>query len=119
MPQLSADPQLRKRELHLRIARLRRQIDRRARAARREGGRLLSWRTVVRRMPGNAMLAAFGIGLALAAGLSARSTARWLGLRMVRRSFREAQRWIGAELRRVWADSAARPTTRGEDARRE
>lgn len=117
MRQPSADLQHRKRALRLEIGRLRRRIDRHARAAQREGERLLSWRTVVRRLPGNAMLAAFGLGLALAAGLSARSTARWLGLKMVRHALKEGRRLGWAELRRIWADASPRPAAPEETAR--
>ena len=117
MLQPPPDLKRRKRELRLKIGRLRRRIDGHARAAQREGGRLLSWRTVVRRLPGNALLAAFGLGLAMAAGFSARSMARWLGLKMVRRAFSEGLRVVGAELQRVWADAASRPASSEETAR--
>ncbi len=115
---LSPSPELerRKRELRLKIGRLRRQIDRRALDARRESERLLSWRTVVRRLPGNTMLAAFGAGLALAAGLSARSLGRWLGLRMVRHALGEGRRAAWSELHRIWADSAPRTAAPKEAA---
>ncbi len=115
MPPPRPELQHRKRELRLKIGRLRRQIDRRARAARGESARLISWRTVVRHVPGSAMLAAFGVGLALAAGLSARSLGRWLGLRMVRHALGEGRRAMGAELRRLWADSAPRAEAPGDD----
>lgn len=114
MLQSPADLQRRKRELRLRIGRLRRQIDRHAHAVQREGERLLSWRTVVRQLPGNAVLAAFGFGLALAAGLSARSMARWLGLRMMRRSLREGRRFVWAEWHRIWSASSPRPAAAEE-----
>ncbi len=119
MPQPPADLQRRKRQLRLRIGRLRRRIDWRACVAHREGQRLFSWRTAVRRLPGNAMAAAFGVGLALAAGLSARSLARWLGLRLVRHALRSGRQAVAAELRRIWVDSAPRPSDSREDARHE
>ncbi len=111
------DLQYRKRQLRLRIGRLRRRIDRHARVAQREGERMVSWRTVVRKLPGNAVLGAFGVGLALAAGLSARPLARWLGLRMVRHSLRTGRRVFWTELQRIWADSAPRRTASGETTR--
>jgi len=114
-----AESQHRKRELRLRIGRLRRQIDRRARAVRQEPKRLFSWRSVVRRLPGNAILAAFGLGLSLAAGLSARSLGRWLGVKMIRHSLRAGQRVLGAELQRIWADSTPPATASRERGRRE
>lgn len=75
---------------------------------------MLSWRTVVRGLPGNTMLAAFGAGLALAAGLSARSLGRWLGLRMVRHAMGEGRRAVAREWHRIWADSAPRTDARKE-----
>ncbi len=113
----STETQRRKRELRLRIGRLRRQIDRRIGNARRERQRLVSWRTVVRRMPGNAVLGAFGLGLALAAGLSARSIGRWIGLRMLRHSLRAGRNVLWNELRRAWTDSSPRSAAAREAAR--
>ena len=119
MSQPLSDPQHRKRELRLKIGRLRRQIDRRVRTAQQEGQRLLSWRTVIQRLPGNSLLAAFGVGLALAGGLSARSLARWFGLRLVRQSLRSGQRTFWSELRRIWSASSPRSTATEEAARHE
>ncbi len=110
MHQTSFDRLRRKRELRMQIGGLRRRIDRRARAAQSKGGRLLSWRAAVRRLPGSALLTAFGVGLALAGGLSARSLARWLGLAVVRHSIRRGRRVLWAELQRLWADSAKETT---------
>ena len=93
------------RELRLRIGRLRRRIDGRIRATQREARRLASWRTYVQRCPGNAILAAVGVGLALSAGLSARRLSRWLGMRLIRRAADNALRQFWRELRQMWADS--------------
>jgi hypothetical protein len=96
----------RKRDLRLRIGRLRRQIDGRIHTLGREGRRLASWRTYVRHRPGCAVTAAFGIGLAASAGLSARRISRWLGLRLLRRAAAGAAGQIWQELKQIWADSA-------------
>jgi hypothetical protein len=96
-----------KRDLRLRIGRLRRQIDGRIRTTERQARRLVSWRTYVRSYPGYAVTAAVGIGLAASAGLSARGMSRWLGLRLLRRAARGASRRFWQELKQIWADSAA------------
>ena len=103
---VNAELQRTQRELRARIGRLRRRIDGRVHAAGGEVRRLASWRTYVRRWPGNAVLAAFGSGLALAAGLSARRWSRWLGLRLLRGGVDRALRRVGEELQRVWANSS-------------
>ncbi|MBN2473369.1 MAG: hypothetical protein JXB62_02080 [Pirellulales bacterium] len=94
-----------KRDLRLRIARLRRQINGRIRVAQNETRRLFSWRTYVRRFPGSSVTAALGVGLALAAGLSTRRLSRWVGMRMVRRAADHVTDRIWRELRQVWTDS--------------
>jgi len=101
----SADLELarRKRRLRLEMARLRRRVDRRTRSAGTRGRELLHWRTYARRYPGNVLLGAFGLGLALSAGLRGRGLSRWLGLRLVRRGLRETERRLGRELARIWA----------------
>jgi len=103
----SPDPDLhlRKRLLRLQMGRVRRRIDRRVRSSQRRARELLDWRTYARRYPGNAMLGAFGLGLALSAGLGARGFSRWLGLRLVRRALRDAQQRLGRELADIWAES--------------
>ncbi|OHB66032.1 MAG: hypothetical protein A2V70_16765 [Planctomycetes bacterium RBG_13_63_9] len=94
-----------KRDLRLRIGRLRRRIDSRLRASDRQARRLLSWRSYVRHWPGHSMVAALGVGLALSAGLSARRLSRWLGFRLIRRATDRATRELWRELERIWADS--------------
>ncbi len=95
-------PEPNRRELRLRIARLRRRIDRRVRVAGDRGRELLQWRTYVRRYPGAAALAAFGTGLTLAAAWNRAGLGRRVGLRLVR----QAGGWIGArlweEFRQFW-----------------
>jgi hypothetical protein len=110
----------RKRDLRLRIGRLRRQIDGRVRATERQARRLVSWRTYIRSYPGYALTAAVGIGLAASAGLSPRAMSRWLGLRLLRRGARGATRRFWQELKQIWAESApgraeAEATGAGDD----
>jgi len=95
----------RKRRLRLELGRVRRRIDRRVRGSQRSARQLLDWRTYARRYPGNAMLGAFGLGLALSAGLGARGVSRWLGLRLFRSALRDAEKRLGRELADIWAES--------------
>ena len=109
-----------KRDLRRRIGRLRRRVDGRIRAGGREAHRLMSWRTYVSRYSGGATATAFGIGLALAAGLSGPRLLRWFALRLVRQGTRSMGSGAWKELASVWADSATakkdvRPTE-GDDA---
>lgn len=106
-----ADAELKqgKRELHLRILRLRLRIDGRIRSVRRGTGRLVSWRTYVRRYPGYAVTAALGAGLVASAGLSPARLSRWLGHRLLRRAADGAGRHFWRELRQIWADSTPEP----------
>ncbi len=76
-----ADPksvQLRKQELRLEIARLRRKIDRQIYAVRDEKDQLTSWKTYVRRYPTWAAAGAFVVGLALSRGLPVKQFSRVL-----------------------------------------
>lgn len=102
-----------KRELRLRIGRLRRRIDGRLDASRREATRLTSWRTYVARFPGGALAAAFGVGLALAVGLSGPRLLRLVGWRMVRLGAREVGAGLWRELATTWAVSTAGKKTAG------
>jgi len=95
----------RKRELRVRIGRLRRRIDRRARATRDDAARAVSWRTYAAKYPGNLLLGALGLGLALSAGLSARRLAPWIGRRLLGRSLRQARRHAWKEAERLWRDA--------------
>lgn len=70
-PIAHAEQERTRRDLRLRIGRLRRRIDGRIHATRRKAQRLASWRTYVKRYPGSAVTAALGVGLALSAGLGA------------------------------------------------
>ena len=99
------------RRLRLRIGRLRRRIDRRIRAAQREGRRLTSWRTYVERYPGYALLAALGVGLTAAAGLRPGAWARALGLGLIRRAATRVEARVFDEIARIWTEAA--PTRDG------
>ena len=87
----------------LRIARLRRRIDRRVRAAGDRGRELLQLRTYVRRYPGLALLAALGTGLAMSAAWNRARLGRWLGMRLVRQAGTRIGNHLWAEVRRFWA----------------
>lgn len=102
---VDAELERRKRDLRLRIGRLRRRIDGRIRCTGRQARRLTSWRTYVKGYPAAAVTAAFGFGLAASAGLSTRRISRWLGLRLLRRAIDRAGRQLRQELRQIWADS--------------
>lgn len=104
------DPWQQRRELRLRIGRLRRRIDRRVRSVQQEGRRLLSWRTYVRRYPGQAVLAAFALGLAASEGVRG-GWSRVLGRRLLWAAVHRGLRRVGQDLEQVWADSEpGRPT---------
>lgn len=105
----------RRREIRLRIGRLRRQIDRRVRSTQKEARRLVSWQTVIRGAPGNAILGALGVGLALSAGLSMRWLSGWLGLRMIRRAVDRGSRLFWQEIAEVWSNSIPAKTGAAED----
>ncbi len=104
---VDAEQQQQIRRLRLRIGRLRLRIDGRVRGCQRETRRLASWRTYVKGYPGSSITAAFGVGLALAAGLSARSMLRWFGVRLVRRAADTAGRQFWQELQQIWGDAAS------------
>ena len=103
---VDAERERRKRDLRLRIGRLRRRIDGRVHGTGREARRLVSWRAYVRSYPGYALTAALGLGLAASAGLSAGRLSRWLGLSLLRRAAQGAGGEFWQELRRIWAESA-------------
>ena len=98
------DEQRVKRQLRLRIGRMRRRINGRLRATQRETRRLTSWRTYVCGYPGQAALGAFGFGLALSAGLGARHVLRRLGMMLIRRAGKDAWRQFCHELARLWSE---------------
>jgi hypothetical protein len=98
------DLHVRKRRLRLELGRVRRRIDRRVRGSQRRARERADWRTYARRYPGNLLLGAFGLGLALSAGLNARRLSRWLGVRLFRRALHEGEKRLGRELARLWTE---------------
>ena len=104
----SVNQQRAKRELRLRIGRLRRRIDGRIRSVEREGLRLVSWQTYVRRYPGYAVLAALGLGLAASAGPSGGGWSQYLGIQLVRRVIHKAVDCVWQEIKDIWAESKPR-----------
>lgn len=115
----TCDQDRRRRNLRREIARLRRRIDRRVRSTGREGRRLMAWQTYVRRYPGWAVAAAFGVGLGLASGLHPKRWSRALGLRLVRRAFDRFVETLLGELADVWSrsspESGSAETAGGDD----
>jgi hypothetical protein len=95
----------RKRELHLRIGRSRRRIDRRLRATGDCSRGLLSWRTYVVRYPGWALAAALGAGMAASTAFRPAIVSRWLGAALVRRALSGFQQQLVSDLQRMWNDS--------------
>lgn len=95
-------------QLRLRIGRNRRRIERRLRAAREQTRRLRSWTAWAKWRPGPMVQAAFGVGLALSAGLGARRWGRWLGLRLARNAWTQLRGSLLTELQHFWrrADEA-------------
>ena len=67
-----------KRQLRAEAARLRRRIDRHLSGVSTEASRLTSWQTYVKRYPLATLSAAFGVGLAVSAGISRSNWKRWL-----------------------------------------
>lgn len=102
-----------KRALRLRIGRLRRRIDRRARSVEREGRRLASWRTYVERFPAQAVLAAFGFGLAVSSDLSG-GWSRLLGQHLTRKALEKAVSGVWHQLAQLWTESDPSRTTPDE-----
>ena len=109
------DIHVRKRRLRLELGRVRRRVDRRVRGSQRRASELADWRTYARRYPGNLLLGAFGLGLALSAGLSARRFSRWVGMRLFRRALHDGQARLGRELAGIWS-KAGLARSRGEAA---
>jgi hypothetical protein len=75
-----------KRELRLKIGRMRRRIDSRIRATAVEGHELVNWRTYVTRYPAAAVLAAFGLGMSGATLFRPQKMLRSLGSSILRGS---------------------------------
>ncbi|MBN2217076.1 MAG: hypothetical protein JW719_06850 [Pirellulales bacterium] len=95
------------RQLRLRMGRLRRRIDSRLRAAEDERRRLTSWRTYVARYTGGSLALAFGVGLALAAGLSGPRLLRWIALRSIRQGARGVGHGLVEEFCTLWRQAGS------------
>ena len=67
----------------------------------------MSPKTYVKRFPGNAILGAFGLGLAFSVGLGGRSLLRRFGLKLARQGFSQIRHQIWRELGQIWEDSKA------------
>ena len=93
-----------RRELRLRIARLRRQVDRDLHAIRSQSRALASWRTYVERYPIPSVLASLGAGLMLSMGLRRGGLTRWIGKRLFQESFAAVTAGLARELRRLWTE---------------
>ena len=104
-PIVDLQQQQQRRELRLRIGRLRRRIDGRIRAAGHHAQQLVSWRDCVKRYPGYAVAAAFGIGLAASAGLKLGRIRRWLTARLLQNTVEQIGRQLYNELKQLWTDS--------------
>jgi len=107
----NVDSQRRTRLLRLRIARLRRRIDGRVHRLERQGRRLTSWKTYVRRYPASSLLIAAGLGLTASAGLGRGRWLRLLGLQLVRRAGGSMLDALAAELSTVRNDATPRRQT--------
>jgi hypothetical protein len=103
-------------ELRMRIGRLRRRIDGRARAVQSGTRRMLSWKTLVRRYPGYAVMAAVGAGLAVSAGLRRGRWLRWIGGLAMRQSAGKIAEQLRQELVRFWAELIETPSAEPSDA---
>ena len=99
---MKSNDQLEKREIRLKIGRMRRRIDARLRAAEAEGRKLASWRTYVTHYPGAAVLAAFGLGLSGATISNRRGIFKSLGSVLLRGSADRATNLAWQELMRWW-----------------
>jgi hypothetical protein len=117
VPSQVVDPrqEQKKRQLRRRIGRLRRRIDARLHATRRETQRLTAWQTYVRRWPAGAVIASLGAGFVLSSGISARRLSRWLGRRMIQRAADHATQQLWRELKRIWSNSTPGAATGADD----
>ena len=99
-----------KRQLRLRIGRLRRRIDGRATAVGRESRRLVSWKTHVRRHPVHALLAAIGVGMLFGAASRGAGSKilRFIGRQLAFGGLGHIGVALRGELARVWEASSPR-----------
>jgi hypothetical protein len=103
------DDRQEKREIRLKIGRMRRRLDVRAQKAITEGRKLVSWRAYVGRHPAAAVATAFGLGLSGATAFSSNALLKKLGAALLRGSYDRAIRLIGQELLRRWKSTGGKP----------
>jgi len=107
-PTIDAEQVRVKRQLRLKIGRLRRRINGHIRGSQRQGRLLLSWRTYVKRYPAGMLAAAFGVGMATSTGLKGPRLLRSICSLLVRRGTGTVTEGVRNELRRLWEESAPR-----------
>lgn len=95
-----------RRELRAEIARHRRQINSGLVNLEREGRKAVSWRTHVARHPFAALGGAFGVGLAISAGLPRRGWWRWIAAWALRNAFSGAPTLILQEIVAAFLNAA-------------
>jgi hypothetical protein len=105
---VSHDDRQEKREIRLKIGRMRRRLDARARKTMAEGRKLVSWRTYAVRHPAAAVATAFGLGLSGAAAWYSNAFLKKLGSALVRGSYDRAIRLVGRELLRRWRSTGGK-----------
>ena len=93
-----------KRELHLRIGRSRRAVERRLHATSRHAGELLSWRRYVARYPGLVLMAALGGGMAVSTMFRPARVSRWLGRALVDRALAGVGQRVWDDVAAIWRD---------------
>ena len=88
------------------VGRLRRRINGHIQGSRREGQRLLSWRTYAKRYPAGMLAAAFGVGMAASAGLKGPKLLRSICAMLIRGGTGAVGRGVKDELARFWEESS-------------
>jgi hypothetical protein len=101
MPTTDENLQSRKRDLHFRIARSRRRIERRLQETNSRARELMSWRTYVVRHPGWALLTALGGGMAASTLLRPKRISGWLGRSLLSYATGGLQQRVWTELLRI------------------
>ena len=107
-PTIDAEQARVKRQLRLKIGRLRRRINSHIRGSQRQGRLLLSWRTYIKRYPAGMLAAAFGVGMAASAGLKGPRLLRSICSLLVRRGTGAVTQGVRDELRKLWEESTPR-----------
>lgn len=108
-----------KRQLRAEAARLRRRIDRHLSGVSTEASRLTSWQTYVKRYPLATLSAAFGVGMAVSAGISRSNWKRWLAGKLFSTAVAGVKAGVLSDIIGAWQQSrnghsAAQPFEVGE-----